>query len=65
MRSDARDDNPAAVSPGFGPLPPVYLPPPGQPDPAGLLWRAMVRAARRAARRRTAAAQVREPRTTP
>jgi hypothetical protein len=49
-RNAPRDD-PALVSPGFGPLPPVYLPPRGQPDPASLLWRALVRAARRAARR--------------
>jgi len=27
-----------------GPLPPIYLPPPGQPSPAGLLWHVTIRA---------------------
>jgi hypothetical protein len=35
----------------IGPLGPVYVPPPGQPGPAGLLWRAVARAARRAGTR--------------
>ena len=40
--------DPIAISPGAGPLPPIYLPPPGQPGPAGLLWRVTIRAVRRA-----------------
>jgi hypothetical protein len=31
----------------IGPLGPIYIPPPGQPGPAGLLWHAAERAARR------------------
>ena len=31
----------------IGPLGPTYIPPPGQPGPAGLLWHAAKRAARR------------------
>jgi hypothetical protein len=42
-----------AVSPAIGPLPRVYVPPPGQPGPVGLLWHAAARAARLAARRAT------------
>jgi len=38
--------DPISISPGTGPLPPIYLPPPGQPGPAGLLWHAAVRAVR-------------------
>jgi hypothetical protein len=41
--------DPIALSPAAGPLPPIYLPPPGQPGPAGLLWHAAIRAVRRAA----------------
>jgi hypothetical protein len=41
---------PVAVSPAFGPLPPIYVPPPGLPGPAGLLWPAAVWAARLALR---------------
>jgi len=40
--------DPIAISPAIGPQPPVYLPPPGQSGPAGLLWHAAARAARRA-----------------
>jgi hypothetical protein len=39
-----------AVSPAIGPLPRVYVPPPGQPGPVGLFWHAAVRAARSAVR---------------
>jgi hypothetical protein len=41
--------DPIPISPAIGPLPPVYLPPQGQPGPAGLLWQATVQAVRRAA----------------
>jgi hypothetical protein len=37
--------DPVTVSPDEGPLPPIYVPPPGQPGPAGLLCRMAVRAA--------------------
>ena len=29
-----------SIGPGTGLLPPIYIPPPGQPGPAGLLWHA-------------------------
>jgi hypothetical protein len=38
--------DPVAVSPDEGPLPAIYVPPPGQPGPAGLLGRAAARVAR-------------------
>ena len=38
--------DPVAVSPAVGPLPAIYVPPPGQPGPAGLLGRAAARVAR-------------------
>lgn len=45
--------DPVAVSPGVGPLPPIYVPPPGQPGPVGLFCRAVARAAHLAGGRAT------------
>jgi hypothetical protein len=36
--------DPIVVSPDIGPLPPLYLPPPGQPYPRGKLTDAAARA---------------------
>jgi len=38
--------DPVAVSPDEGPLPAIYVPPPGQPGPVGLPGRAAARVAR-------------------
>lgn len=38
--------DPVAVSPDEGPLPPIFVPPPGQPSPPGQLWRLAGRALR-------------------
>jgi hypothetical protein len=57
--------DPIAVSPALGPLPAIYVPPPGQPGPAGLLGRAAARAARlglRWATRQHRRNHVRDPR---
>jgi hypothetical protein len=45
------EPDPVAISPAVGPLPAIYVPPPGQSGPAGLLGRAAARTARRALRR--------------
>jgi hypothetical protein len=39
--------DPVAISPDEGPLPPIYVPPKGQPGPPGQLWHLVVRAVRR------------------
>jgi hypothetical protein len=40
--------DPIAISPAVGPQPPISVPPPGQPGPAGLLWHVAAWMARRA-----------------
>lgn len=43
--SEPRPD-PVAISPAAGPLPAIYVPPPGEAGNTGVLWRALARAAR-------------------
>jgi hypothetical protein len=49
MKKQAPPDG-IAISPAIGPLPPIYVPRPGEISSTGLLWHATAQAARRAGR---------------